>query len=100
MISSKAKNPNCGYMWMNHIASPQANAGVAEWFGEAPSNSKACDLTADKNFCATYHASDDAYWTDVYYWNTPTEACLDGRTDVKCVPYVEWVKAWSSLRNA
>lgn len=100
MISSKAKNPNCAYMWMNHIASPAANADVAEWFGEAPSNAKSCDLTADKNHCATFHAADDAYWKDVYYWNTPTEACLDGRTDVKCIPYAEWVKAWSSLRNS
>ena len=100
MISSKAKHPNCAYLWMNHIISPQANAGVAEWFGEAPSNAKSCDLTADKNHCATFHANDDAYWEDIYYWNTPTEACLDGRTDVKCVPYAEWVKAWSSLRNS
>jgi putative spermidine/putrescine transport system substrate-binding protein len=100
MISSEAKNPNCAYMWMDHIASPEANAAVAEWFGEAPSNAKACDLTSDTNFCTTYHAADAAYWDDVYYWNTATEACLDGRTDVKCVPYSEWVKAWSSLRNA
>ena len=27
------------------------------------------------------------YWKDVYYWTTPTANCLDGRTDVKCVPY-------------
>ena len=100
MISSKAKHPNCAYQWMNHIASPAANAAVAEWFGEAPSNAKSCDLTADKNHCATFHAADDAYWEDVYYWNTPTEQCLDGREDAKCVPYAEWVKAWSSLRNA
>ena len=26
MISSQAKNPNCMYMWMDHIASPEANA--------------------------------------------------------------------------
>ena len=100
MISSKAKHPNCAYQWMNHIASPAANAAVAEWFGEAPSNAKSCDMTADKNHCATFHAADDAYWKDVYYWNTPTEQCLDGREDAKCVPYAEWVKAWSSLRNA
>ena len=100
MISSKAKHPKCGYMWMNHIVSPAANAAVAEWFGEAPSNAKACALTSDKTFCDTYHAADEAYWQDVYYWNTPTETCLDARTDVKCVPYSEWVKAWSSLRNA
>jgi putative spermidine/putrescine transport system substrate-binding protein len=100
MIAAKAKNPNCAYMWMNHIISPKANAGVAEWFGEAPSNSKSCELTSDKTFCETYHAADDAYWKDVYYWNTPTEKCLDGRTDATCVPYSEWVKAWSALRNS
>lgn len=100
MISSKAKNPNCAYMWMDHIVSPKANAAVAEWFGEAPSNAKACGLTSDKNFCTTYHAAEASYWNDVYYWNTATQACLDGRTDVKCVPYSDWVKAWSSLRNA
>ena len=100
MVSAKAKNPNCAYMWMNHIISPKANAGVAEWFGEAPSNSKSCALTADATHCDTYHAADDAYWSDVYYWNTPTEKCLDGRTDAKCVPYSEWVKAWSALRNS
>ena len=38
MISSEAKNPNCMYMWMDHIVSPKANAEVAEWFGEAPAN--------------------------------------------------------------
>ena len=47
MISSEAENPNCMYMWMNHIISPEANAQVAEWFGEAPSNEKSCELTAD-----------------------------------------------------
>ena len=100
MISSKAKNPNCGYMWMDHIASPKANAAVSEWFGEAPSNAKACALTADKNHCTIFHAANEDYWSDVYYWNTPTVECLDGRKDVKCVPYAEWVKAWSSMRNS
>ena len=100
MVSSKSKNPNCAYMWLNHIISPKANAGVAEWFGEAPSNSKSCALTANKDHCAIFHSEDDAYWEDVYYWNTPTEKCLDGRADATCVPYSEWVKAWSALRNS
>ncbi|MCU1397282.1 MAG: transporter binding protein, partial [Acidimicrobiales bacterium] len=77
--------------------SPEANAAVAQWFGEAPSNSKSCALAA-AGFCDDYHAADDKYWNDVWYWTTATEKCLDGRTDVKCVPYSEWVNAWTELR--
>ena len=98
MIAKDTPNLNCSYLWVNHIASPEANAAVAEWFGEAPSNAKSCALTANPDHCAIFHADSEDYWKDVYYWNTPTEACLDGRTDVKCVPYSEWTKAWSELR--
>jgi putative spermidine/putrescine transport system substrate-binding protein len=99
MVAKDTPNINCAYKWLDWIVSPEANAQVAEYFGEAPSNAKACDLTSDKAFCETYHAGDTAYWKDVYYWNTPTANCLDGRTDVKCVPYSEWATAWSALRS-
>jgi putative spermidine/putrescine transport system substrate-binding protein len=99
MISSKAKNPNCAYMWMNHIVSPKANAGVAEWFGEAPSNKLACAQTADKNHCATFHAEDEAYFDKVWYWTTPIEQCPDGRTDVKCKDYSAWTQAWTTVKG-
>ena len=99
MIAKDTPNVNCAYKWLDWIASPEINAQAAEWFGEAPANSKACDLTADPEHCTKFHAGDTAYWEDVYYWNTPTENCLDGRTDVKCVPYAEWSKAWSELRS-
>jgi len=98
MISSKAKHPNCAYQWLNHIISPEANAGVAEWFGEAPSNAKSCALTANPDHCAIFHAEDEDYFSKVYYWTTPTAECLDGRTDVECVPFSEWVNAWNKLR--
>ncbi len=99
MIAKDTPNLNCAYKWLDWMASPATNAQAAEWFGEAPANSKACDLTADPEHCTKFHAGDTAYWEDVYYWNTPTEQCLDGRTDVKCVPYAEWSKAWSELRS-
>jgi putative spermidine/putrescine transport system substrate-binding protein len=100
MVAKDTPNINCAYKWLDWIASPEVNAQVAEWFGEAPSNAKSCDFTADKAFCETYHAGDTEYWKDVYYWNTPTANCLDGRTDVQCVPYSEWATAWSALRSS
>jgi putative spermidine/putrescine transport system substrate-binding protein len=98
MLSSKAANPNCMKLWMDWIASPWANAQATEYFGEAPSNAKGCALTADPDHCTKYHAEEEDYWTDVWYWTTATEECLDGRTDVTCVPYTEWVNAWNEFR--
>jgi putative spermidine/putrescine transport system substrate-binding protein len=99
MISSQSKHPNCGYAWMDYIASPKAQAAVAEYFGEAPANTKACDLTSDKKFCDTYHAEDAAFAAQIHYWTTPIEQCLDGRTDVKCTTYQEWTQAWTEIKG-
>lgn len=99
MIDAKSTHPNCSYLWMNWITKPDVQAQVAEWFGEAPANVKACDLTSDKTHCDTYHAADEAFFKKLWFWSTPQSDCLDGRTDVKCVPYSEWGKAWSSVKN-
>ena len=98
MLSTKAAHPNCMLLWMDWIASPWANAQVAEWFGEAPSNSESCAVTSNPDHCTLFHADEDEYWEDVWYWTTPTGECIDGRTDVECVPYTEWVNAWNALR--
>jgi len=98
MLSTKAAHPNCMLLWMDWIASPWANAQVAEWFGEAPSNSESCAVTSNPDHCTLFHADEDEYWEDVWYWTTPTVECIDGRTDVECVPYTEWVNAWNALR--
>lgn len=99
MLSATSKNKNCGYLWMDHIVSPSANAAVAEYFGESPSNSKACGLTADKKHCETFHAGDQAYSEKIWYWTTPIEQCLDGRTDVKCTDYGKWTQAWTQIKG-
>ncbi|MFJ9770496.1 ABC transporter substrate-binding protein [Kitasatospora sp. NPDC101157] len=98
MVSAKAAHPNCAYRWMNWIVSPTANAQVAQWFGEAPANAKACDRTTDKDFCTTFHAADEAYWKDVHYWTTPVKSCLDGRT-VTCTDYAAWTAAWTEIKG-
>jgi putative spermidine/putrescine transport system substrate-binding protein len=100
MIKKDDANINCSYQWLNYVVSPQVNAQIAEYFGEAPSNQKSCALTENKDHCTQFHAADTAYWNDVYYWTTPTANCLDGRTDTKCVAYDDWVKAWSQLRSS
>jgi putative spermidine/putrescine transport system substrate-binding protein len=99
MVNSKTTHINCAYKFLDYIVSPDVNAQVAEWFGEAPANSKACEKTSDPNHCATYHASDDAFWQDVWYWQTPEVKCVDGRTDVQCKGFDDWVKAWTEIKG-
>jgi putative spermidine/putrescine transport system substrate-binding protein len=98
MISSQAKHPNCMYKWMDWIISPKVNAQVAEWFGEAPAQSKACSETSDPKFCDNYHAGDPGFWKRVYYWNTPLADCGDDRGDV-CKDYNDWVSAWTQIKG-
>ena len=89
MIASKAANPNCMYLWMNYIISPEANAKVAEYFGEAPVEGEGVRDDDGLDHCANYHAADEATSANVYYWNTPQADCGDDRGDV-CKDYEEW----------
>jgi putative spermidine/putrescine transport system substrate-binding protein len=105
MISSSAAHPNCMYMWMDHILSPQAQADVAEWFGEAPANSQACNPKylnkgplPDSKLCDEYHAADPGFWKNVYYWNTPLADCGDDRGET-CKDYNDWVSAWTEIKG-
>jgi putative spermidine/putrescine transport system substrate-binding protein len=99
MVATKSQHKTCAYKWMNWIVSPKVNAQVAEWFGEAPADLKACDETSDPNFCATYHADDAAYAAKIHYWTTPIQQCLDGRTDVTCTDYSDWTTAWTEIKG-
>ena len=98
MISSKAKHPNCMYKWMDYIISPKANADVTVYFGEAPVSDAAC-AEAEKQsagHCDQFHAKDEAYFKDIWSWNTPTTTCLDGRGDI-CTDFDAWTKAWTEI---
>ncbi len=97
MISSEAKHPNCMYEWMNWVIEPKVNAEIAEFFGEAPAQEKACEQTANPNFCSEYHAEEPAFWKRVYYWETPVADCGNGEED--CKDYNDWVKAWTSIKG-
>jgi putative spermidine/putrescine transport system substrate-binding protein len=86
------------YLWMEHITSPQVQAEVAEWFGEAPANEKACDLTENKNHCKEYDAAGENYLDDLYYWQTPLKDCGDDRGE-ECVDYNTWVQGWTEEKG-
>ena len=99
MINSKTKHINCAYKFLQHITSPEINIQVAEWFGEAPGNSKSCALAVNPDHCKIFHADDEAFWKDVWYWQTPEAKCVDGRTDKTCKDFDAWVKAWTEIKG-
>jgi putative spermidine/putrescine transport system substrate-binding protein len=89
------------------VISPKVNAEIAEWFGEAPAQSKSCNETSDPKFCENYHAADPGFWKRVYYWNTPVSDCsvTDQRshesksTGSDCKDYNDWVQAWTEIKG-
>ncbi|WP_438853511.1 ABC transporter substrate-binding protein [Agromyces sp. M3QZ16-3] len=96
MVASDAANVNCAYMWLDYIASPEANATATSYFGEAPSSQAACEFRED---CEAYHAGDEEYASQIWYWTTPIAECVDGRTDVECVDYAQWTAAWQEIKG-
>ena len=60
---------------------------------------KARELTSDKEFCTTFHATDAAYAAEkISYWTTPQKKCVDGSGD-NCTAYSEWVDKWQQIRG-
>jgi putative spermidine/putrescine transport system substrate-binding protein len=102
MIASKAKHPNCMYMWMDHMMSAEANGQATVWFGEAPTSPQACEYaeTLSPGHCEQTHANDEAYYKKVYYWSTPQADCADTDSATTCVDQDGWVAAWTKLRGS
>ena len=102
MVASKAKHPNCMYMWMDHMASPEANGQATVWFGEAPTSQAACDYaeTIAPGHCEQTHATDEAYYDKIWYWTTPQADCADTDAATTCKDQAAWVAAWTDLRGA
>ena len=106
MMSTEAAHPNCMLMWMDWMIQPSTQQQVAEYFGEAPANLKACDLIDSKpgpygyaGFCTDQHAADDAYAAAVKFWKTPLADCGDDR-GTTCIDFSEWIKAWDEIKAA
>ncbi|HEY3685822.1 MAG TPA: ABC transporter substrate-binding protein [Streptosporangiaceae bacterium] len=97
MVGSKAAHPNCMYKWMNWITEPKVQAQVAQYFGEAPANPKACQY-AGKAFCAEYNVGDKSFYNRVAFWKTPIANCGDDRGNT-CVDYSKWTQAWTQIKG-
>ncbi len=97
MLAAKAPHPNCAYMWMQYISTPQVQAKQAITYGETPDNAKACAYM-DKmqpGSCTEYHANAPAsYLASISLWKTPLATCDNGQN--VCVPYADWVQAWNT----
>jgi putative spermidine/putrescine transport system substrate-binding protein len=97
LISSHADHPNCMYLWLDYVVSPEANAKVVELASEAPATARACEFTLRPTDCGELHADDETWWQDVAIWRTPSSDCGDARGH-QCMSYDEWRKAWDELR--
>jgi putative spermidine/putrescine transport system substrate-binding protein len=102
MIASKAKNPNCMLLWMDHMMSAEANGQATVWFGEAPTSQQACDYAEgiSPGHCELTHATDEAYYDKIWYWSTPQADCADADSATTCVTQDDWVAAWTKLRGS
>jgi putative spermidine/putrescine transport system substrate-binding protein len=104
MLASQAKHPNCMYKWMAWMVTPHVQTQVAEYFGEAPANPKACaelDKTYGsygvKNFCTLYSVNDKSFYDSISFWKTPQADCGDTRGQT-CVSYDRWVTEFQGIK--
>ncbi len=105
MLSRYAKHPNCMLKWMAWMVTPDVQAQVAEYFGEAPANPKACDILNKgygsytiPNFCEAYHVTDQPFYSAISFWKTPIRDCGDTR-GVTCIGYDQWVAGYTEVKG-
>jgi putative spermidine/putrescine transport system substrate-binding protein len=98
MLATKAPHPNCAYLWTKYVSTAHVQAQQAISFGETPVNTKACAEmeSLQAGSCAQYHAdAPGSYFQTIKFWKTPIATCPDGSQS--CVPYAQWVTAWTSI---
>jgi putative spermidine/putrescine transport system substrate-binding protein len=99
MIAKNAAHPGCMYRWMDWMLSADANALATVWFGEAPVTQAACDKAEELSpgHCDTFHATDETYFSKVYFWSTPREDCYDDDSATTCKNIDDWIQAWTTI---
>jgi putative spermidine/putrescine transport system substrate-binding protein len=103
MIAKDAAHPGCMYRWMNWMLDPETSAMATIYFGEAPVSQAACDAAetildgAYKGHCETFHATDESYFANVWFWSTPREDCNDDDDATTCKSIEDWIDAWTTV---
>ena len=101
MVARKAPHPNCAYLWDKWVSTPKVQAMQALSFGETPVNTRACaEMEAlQGGSCAQYHGdqTSSSYFSALKFWKTPLADCGNGHSN--CVPYDQWVQAWTAIRG-
>ncbi len=105
MMSANSPHPNCMKKWMAWMLTPEVQAQVAENFGEAPANPKACKyLDAGygpykvADFCTAYQVNDPNYYSKIAFWKTPLADCGDDRGQ-QCIDYSTWSQKWTEIKG-
>jgi putative spermidine/putrescine transport system substrate-binding protein len=84
------------------MMSAEANGQATVWFGEAPTSQAACDYaeTLSPGHCELTHATDEAYYSKIWYWATPRADCGDTDANTTCKDQDAWTEAWTSLTGS
>ncbi|HET7026211.1 MAG TPA: ABC transporter substrate-binding protein [Candidatus Limnocylindrales bacterium] len=105
MMSAHAQHPNCMLKWMAWMITPEVQAQVAENFGEAPANPKACKYLdpgygpyAFKDFCTLFSVNDPTFYDQIAFWKTPLADCGDER-GTTCIDYSVWTQKWTEIKG-
>lgn len=100
MIAAESKSPNCAYAWVDYTSEASVNGAIAMNFGMAPANAAFCETSDEAAaHCEYFNATDEEYFSNVWFWTTPIEQCIDGRTDVTCTNFQQWTDAWLGVKG-
>jgi putative spermidine/putrescine transport system substrate-binding protein len=96
MMHVNAAHPNCAYQWLEWSLNTSLQGDLAAWFGSVPAVLAACEGNEllGETGCVTNGVEN---FDKISFWRTPTSTCQDGRTDVQCVPYYEWVTSYIAV---
>jgi putative spermidine/putrescine transport system substrate-binding protein len=98
MLAKRAPHPNCAYLWMKYVTTPQVEAKQALVFGETPVNRKACSYMnkMQKGSCAKYHLNQPlSFYKKIRFWKTPIPDCGNGQRN--CMDNNAWQRAWTQI---